>query len=423
MLPLLFTANAVSGFAQGISMIAIPWYFARNQQGTDFNFLYGCATFLMLFWSVYAGTLVDRFPRKRVFLVTNGVQGTIVLFIAGYGWANGLTVPFIATVFLITFLGYQIHYPNLYAFAQEISDPKDYQRITSNIEIVGQSTSLVSGGVAALLLEGWDWQTQLMVFSENYSLHLRVLPWQLHHIFALDGLTYLLSFGLIACIRSVPFRTLRVESGSLLKRMGTGFAYLRAHPLILLFGLLSFNVFVAAVVQLQALLPMYITNHLQQGGKAFGLAELTGSLGAMSAGILVRRLFAQQSLTQAIIILMLLASANFFVAAFTQHPWIFYTFSMGNGFFNSGARILRVSYLFGRVPNEVIGRVNSILGMLNVLVRMVFIFLFSRAFFGQGSNITYAYLILAVFVLMSAVALSLISRQLAEEGEPEEVRA
>jgi MFS transporter, DHA3 family, macrolide efflux protein len=410
--PLLFTANAVSGFAQGISMIAIPWHFARHQQGPQFNFLYGCATFLILFWSLYAGTLVDRFPRKRVFLLTNLIQGAIVLGVAAYGWHFGLTTPLIAAVFLITFLGYQIHYPNLYAFAQEVTEPTEYRRITSHIEIVGQATSLVAGGAAAILLEGFEWQAEFTWLGLHIPFHLRVSPWAMHHVFALDGLTYLLSFALIACIRYVPYRTLHVESGSLLKRLQSGFAYLRAHPVILLFGLLSFNVFVAAVVQLQALLPMYITNHLGEGGQSFGIAELTGSIGAMSAGILVRRLFTRTSLPQAVITLMLLASVNFFVASFTQHAWIFYTFSMLNGFFNSSTRILRVSYLFDHVPNEIIGRVNSILGMLNVIIRMVFVFLFSQAYFGQGSNITYAYLIMGAFVLLSAGALSLIHQRL-----------
>ncbi|MES2731198.1 MAG: MFS transporter [Bacteroidota bacterium] len=403
---LLFAANAISGFAQGLSMIAIPWYFARYQQGTSFNFLYGCATFLVLFWSLYAGTLVDRFPRKQVFLITNLVQGVVISAIAAYGWYYGLTTPLIAAVFLITFFGYQIHYPNLYAFAQEISDPSDYKRITSNIEIVGQSTSLLSGGAAAILLEGWHGQAKSW-FGQSLSISLDIPQLELYHIFALDALTYLLSFGLICFIRYLPYRSLQRESGTLLKRLRAGFTYLRLHPLILLFGLLSFNVFVAAVVQLQALLPMYITNHLQEGGQAFGLAELTGSLGAMSAGILVRRIFAHRTVPQSVIIIMLLASANFFVASLTHHPWLFYAFSMFNGFFNSSTRILRVSYLFEHVPNELIGRANSILGMLNVVIRMGFIFLFSQAFFGQGSNITYAYFTLGIFVLLSSVALTL----------------
>jgi hypothetical protein len=36
-MPLLFTAHTVSGFAQGIAVVAAPWYFARNRQEVNFN--------------------------------------------------------------------------------------------------------------------------------------------------------------------------------------------------------------------------------------------------------------------------------------------------------------------------------------------------------------------------------------------------
>ena len=396
-------------------MMAIPWYFAQHQRGPTFNLLYGCTTFLTVFWGLYAGTLVDRFPRQRVFLATNLTQGVVLLSVAAYGWRVGLDIPAIALVFGVTFFGYQIHYPNLYAFAQEISEPHAYPRITSGIEIVGQSTSLLSGGAAAVLLEGIHWQTSWSVAGRVFPVNVHIPRWELHHLFAFDGVTYAVAFGLIAFIRYVPHHRVRREMGSLLKRLRAGFAYLHAHPLILFFGLLSFHVFVAASVQLQALLPMYVANHLRQGGHAVGLAELTGSFGAMSAGILTRRLLARRPVAGALIGLMVLSSANFFLAGLTRLPWVFYVFSMFNGFFNSGARILRVTYLLNHVPNELIGRVNSILGTLNVLVRMTFIFLFSQAYFGRGSNITHAYLILGGFVLLSGAVLARSYRKLVTE--------
>jgi len=59
----------------------------------------------------------------------------------------------VAGVFMLTFLNYAVHYPNLYAFVQEIIEPKYYGRITSYLEIQGQLTSILAGAGAALLLE------------------------------------------------------------------------------------------------------------------------------------------------------------------------------------------------------------------------------------------------------------------------------
>ena len=69
---LLFLANIISGIAQGISMIAIPWYFVKIVSRPDvFANAYLLITFLTLFWGLYAGTLVDRYSRKTLFIIIN----------------------------------------------------------------------------------------------------------------------------------------------------------------------------------------------------------------------------------------------------------------------------------------------------------------------------------------------------------------
>ena len=92
---LLFIANIISGFAQGISMLAIPWYFA-DILGMSSTYAKGYAilTFFSLFWSLYSGTLVDRYPRKKLFLYSNLVCSIIIGSIALFGIANQHTHGF-----------------------------------------------------------------------------------------------------------------------------------------------------------------------------------------------------------------------------------------------------------------------------------------------------------------------------------------
>ena len=107
---LLLTANAVSGFAQGISMLAIPWYFAKVLQKSEvFALIYGIATFATLFWGLYAGTLIDRFPRKKIFLAANTVGFFILGSVALSGYMLG-EVPYylIGVVFVATIFNYNI---------------------------------------------------------------------------------------------------------------------------------------------------------------------------------------------------------------------------------------------------------------------------------------------------------------------------
>ncbi|PJJ48682.1 MFS transporter [Hymenobacter chitinivorans] len=402
----LFTANAISGFAQGISMLAVPWYFARQGASTTFNLVYALVTFASLFWGMYAGALVDRFDRKQVFLVTNIVEGLILLSVATYGFLTGsVPLPGILLAFTTTVFGYGIHYPNLYAFAQEISRPEDYGRITSTIEIVGQATSVVSGALAALLIEGLPRGGTYQLLGASVTLPFAVKAWPLHQIFLLDGLTYVVAVVLIASIRHRPVQLTQVELGTLWKRLRTGVTYLREHRTIWVFGLFSFSVFVGLLVELNALMPMYIHNHLRAGAGAFGAAEVAYALGALSAGVFVHRLFRHQPPVRSIILLMLLAGLGFGAAAATRSVSLFLAFSLVLGVTNAGTRILRVSYLFAHVPNEVSGRVNSIFNVANVLLRTGFILLFTLPFFARGSHVVWGYAALGAFIVASALVL------------------
>ena len=72
---LLFISNIISGLAQGISMIAIPWYFIEIIDKPEFfAYSYIVITSLTLFWDIYAGSIIDRYSRKKIFILTMQLQ-------------------------------------------------------------------------------------------------------------------------------------------------------------------------------------------------------------------------------------------------------------------------------------------------------------------------------------------------------------
>ena len=81
--------------------------------------------------------------------------------------------------------------------------------------------------------------------------------------------------------------------------------------------------------------------------------------------------------------------------------WIFFIGNLILGVTNAGVRILRTTFLFNNVPNNVIGRTGSVFGSLNIIVRMIMIGLFALPFFNLNDNIRYAYLLgMALMVLV-----------------------
>ena len=374
---------------------------------SEFNLIYGIITGATILWGLTAGTIVDRFNRKRVFLINNAVEGSILLSIACYGlWQGVLPTELIILVFTTTVFGFYLHYPNLYAFAHEITTVDEYTKVTSAIEIVGQSTNVLAGAGAALLLEGLDIQQAWNVGGQVVRLDWHVEAWSIQEIFLMDGITYVFSIILISLIRYVPVHQDTIERGSFVKRLRSGFAYLRAHPVIFLFGVFSHSIFVVMLVKLNALMPLYITNHLQAGGNVFGMMEILYGLGALTAGVFVGNLFRRFTAVRSIIVMLLLATAALVLSVLTRSVTVFLGVGLIIGFSNAGARVLRLSFLFRHIPNQVIGRVNSIFSIINVMNRTFFILILSISYFGVGSHILWGYVLMALFTFASAAVLA-----------------
>ena len=395
---LLFFANGISGFAQGVSMLSIPWYFAKNNNTQVFNYSYAALTFFIMFFGLYAGTLVDKFSRKNNFLVTSLVCGMLIFFIALIGYLNnGLPSYLVISVFAITMLNYNIHYPTLYAFGQEISSPEQYNKVNSNIEIVGQSTSILSGGFAAILLDGFN-------FSIGHY-NMVVMPWQIYDVFMMDAITYFIAAVLIFLIPYSPIKKINEYSTSIFQRLKIGFDYLKENKNVFIFGVGSYMVFAMLLVEIHAVLPTYIKQHLHAKGNVFALADTIYAVGALSAGFFINKLFKKTAILKAIIMLTFLTVGIFIAAFLSKSVLVIYVVSIILGFCNAGIRVLRLTYMFTIIPNQIMGRVGSIFNLINVLTRSIFIFIFSQVFFSSSNNIIYAYAIMAVFLFISGIAL------------------
>ena len=405
-LVLLLLANAISGFAQGISMLSIPWYFASElQQGSTFSIIYSIVTLSTLFWSLYAGSLIDRYPRKNVFLGINIIGGLVLASVAVTGYILGhVPSALVVLVFATTIYIYNIHYPALYAFGQEVSEKGNYGKMNSYFEIQGQATSMVAGAVGAVLLSGTT-DGKLNLLGINLHLPFDIEKWDLHDIFLMDACTYIIAIVLISAIRYTPAEALPVHTGSVWKRIKMGWDYLREHPLVFIFGNASFSIFVILLIEVHVLLPLYVSNHLNLGGDVYASAEIYYTFGALFAGLAIRQLFRNSNSVRAIIIMMILTFLVMTWVAFTQSLFVFFAFSVIIGITNAGTRVLRITYLFNHIPNNMMGRTGSVFQGVNILLRVIFSWIFSFAFFVRGSNITWAYFIGSVFILLSVIPL------------------
>tara|TARA_B110000014_G_scaffold81626_1_gene55994 strand:+ start:1063 stop:2346 length:1284 start_codon:yes stop_codon:yes gene_type:complete len=405
---LLFLSNIISGFAQGISMIAIPWYFVEVVGRPEvFATAYLFITFATLFWGLYAGTLIDRYSRRNLFILINLVCGLIIGTVAISGFfSSNMNDLLVILVFATTIFNYNVHYPNLYAFGQEITEKSNYGKLNSYIEIQGQSTSILAGAFAALLLTG---TTNKSMNLGGFTIHFpfEIEPWGIHEIFLMDAITYMIVILIFIQIKYSRIVTDKVEVGTLFTRLKSGISYLKKHPLIFRFGLTSYMLFAFLLVEIHILLPTYVHDFLQGKGDIYASAEVYYSLGAILAGIFVIRFFRNKNPIFGIILLMLIVSFAFAGMTFIKSLAYFFIANFILGLTNAGVRVLRTTYLFNHIPNNIMGRTSSVFNSLNIMVRMCLIGLFAMPFFLTNDNVRWGYLVGAVMVILAIIPLVL----------------
>ncbi len=402
---LLFISNTISGIAQGISMIAVPWYFTHHLGMSKlFGLLYFSLTFVTLIWGTYVGTIVDRYDRKTIFLWIN-IFGAIGLLISTFFCQFFAVVPWYIAIapFFITALIYNIHFPNLYSFAQEITESIHYSKITSILEVQGQLAFAISGALASLLLMGTEHQ-KIDIAGFVINLGLDIQPWTLGKIFLVNGITYLFSFIFIYYIQFERIADRKIDTGTVYERLMMGFRFLYSHKGLLYFGVFSLFVFATILVCSTYLMPIYVNNHLHAGANVYAGSEMYFALGSLIAGFFTARIFTNHlKYSKVIVSLSLICSLVYLVLFESSSIFIFYIMHFLLGFLNASVRILRITYLFQHTPNSVIGRANSVFFMSNVLWRLLWIGTISIPFFAIKNNIIYICLGLAVFTFIGGL--------------------
>jgi MFS transporter, DHA3 family, macrolide efflux protein len=408
---LLLAANSVAQFAQGITMLAIPWAVVGSfgAAGGPLNAtMVGTATLLTLGWSLYAGTLIDRYNRRNIFWVVQSVAACVLVAAAVIAY-SAASVPFwlLAGVFTCTMFVYAIHYPNLYAFTQELFRKGQYSRINAGLEVQGQLTNILGMAVGSVLLAG----------TTGWS----VLPaaWQLpaqplYRIFLLNAATYVVAIWLLRSIRpsTTPAHDLAKEEANdgVFKRLRTGLGFLWGHPNVMVFGLCAYAVFFGALVLIQVLLPVYVQQVLVSEASTLATAQAALAVGAvLAAGITVRRWRSSRPPAQEVLISLACAVGLIALMASVHTVAVLVGGMLLYGVLNATARIHRVTYIQQQVPGHLLGRVHSSLMFVNYLLRAGVVFTLSLPFFtaeGAGGNIVYGMLGLAGLLAVALLVLA-----------------
>lgn len=398
---LLLTANIASSVGTGISGIAIPWFLIQQPGGEAvFGYLMFGMTVVSFLLSPIIGVWVDRFSRKGLLQLNQFLGLAVTLPFALWGWAAGSFAPWqLVVISASSTLYYNLHFPTQFALVQEIFDRSRYRALNSLLEVQSQAAAMISGGLGSLLLGMMDLQWILLIDASTFLFALiliSLLPYRHHGR------------------QTAPPRS----PGGWWSDLSGGVAYLRSRPGLTFFFFCTMLPFIGVMAS-NYLNPLYVVDTLKADAAVMGLQEMLYAVGAVAAGFTIPWLARRWGSHVTLLITVGLFTLSTAVLAFVPVVGVFLTMKVLFGWGNAGTRVARNTLMMERVPNVLIGRVNSFFQATGYILRILFLGLFTQTVPGLGA--TWAYGILFLLMAGAWVGVACGRRVVRGEGEmPEE---
>ncbi len=341
-----FIGNVISLIGWGFSYIAVSWL-VLDITGSKLALgeLVAVSTLPGLVIALYAGTIIDRMNRKHLLVIIDIYRGIItlsipILFLIGefYLWQL-YVMSFLAGI------GFSIFWPCASAFVQELVPEEDYMSANSLLSASYQSGALIGSALGGFAVYWWGAHTAL----------------------AIDGITYLVSAALIASAAYIPAGHLkRIEP--IWKTFVDGLKFMGQRKMVLFYGFISVLSDVAIWGALAVLTIALSLDILHTGSRGFGLMDGAYGVGALIATVCA--VWATGKIKRRNFLLLAYAAAGItcFILPFMPGlVWAMVVFFI-MGLHNNSARIVSRTIMMELIPNRVMGRAQTILGVITRLL-------------------------------------------------------
>lgn len=341
----LFSATAISNLGDGISALAFPWLATLITRDPALVALVAFATRLpWLLFSIPAGVLTDRQDRRLLM-----VQADTFRFL--------LTIGVIALIFSVPELPLQQN-PLIYILALS-----GLAMLLGTAEVVRDNAAqtVLPSVVAKADLEaanGQMWSVeQIMGSFVGPPLAGLLIALAVPAPFAVDAVTFAIAAWLVWCI-SIPRRPEREKRRIGLEIM-EGWSWMRAHPTILRLAIMLGLINAISTMALTILI-LFSQEILNLSAVGHGVLMTAGAAGGVVGGLVGPKVVARIGAQKSVQLALVLFPVPLIVIGLTANPVI----AAGALFLEMIAALLwnivTVSYRQRRIPDALLGRVNSL---------------------------------------------------------------
>lgn len=336
-----FWGNGVSLFGYGIHFIAVAWI-VLDRTGSEMAVakLFTLANLPGLVVALYGGIIIDRVNRKFLLIFLDLFRGVSVLSVPIAMWAG---YDHLWIVFVMEFLvgtGHSIFWSSANAFVQEVVSERNFMQANSFVSASYQTGSLAGSAAGGFLIAAFGPMLVLFV----------------------DAATYFWSALMIWQVDYTPTPT-ESKTRSGMQNFKDGLKLIRQKYAVFLYMFMVVLADVAIWGGLTILTVSYSEKTLLAGAQGFGLMDGFYGLGALLATAMVLAWFGRWSRHRVLMVCYGVAAITTFLLPILPVLKIAVVLYFFMGLSNNSARILTRTIFMEKIPNEYMGRANTVTGV------------------------------------------------------------
>lgn len=267
----IWTGQTLSWIGSAVAQFALVWWITEK---TGSATILAVATLLSMLPGVVlgplVGALIDRWNRRIVMLVADGMIALVSLWLAYLFWSNSLEIWHVYVIMVIRAIGGTFHWPANQASISLMVPQKHLSRIAGLNQSIGGAVNIISPPLGALLLQ--------------------VMP--LHWIMMIDVITAIFSIAplLIIIIPQPQSRPKEEALGTAFStiwidiKAGFGYIWNWKGVFWLLVVAMLVNFFVNPAM---SLVPILVTRHFQGEALELGWLNASWGIGMLVGGLVL----------------------------------------------------------------------------------------------------------------------------------------
>lgn len=343
---LFFFGNIISLVGFGFNIISVSWL-VLQETGSEFALgkIMATATAPGLVIALFSGFIIDKMNRKWLLILLDIFRMLVILTFLFAVQNQGFRLIYIYPLVIFMGLGNSLFWPTGQAFVQEISRKEDYFSANALLSASYQVGSILGAGIGGVIVH---------IYNPIWAL------W-------INAFAYIISAILIGLAPFKPSKINSKEKGIILA-ISRGFSFLKERKDVLFLGVTTILSDVAIWGSLSVLTISISKDIFNKGTWGYGLMDGLYGIGALISTVLVRHLAIRFGRDLSLLNCYLIAGVMCLISPIVSTIYLASITFFFMGLSNNSARVIIRTIFMENIPNKIMGRVQTILGVYTRLM-------------------------------------------------------